>query len=78
MNTRSRQVLIVMAEPPGGSVQMNRLLREADLISLHPMWRIRSSLLFLLAVAKLSRGEDRFLKEEVASRIPHGSRMFRI
>jgi hypothetical protein len=58
---------------------MNRLLPIADLISLDPMWRIWILLVvLLLAGAQLSRGEDRLLKQEVASRFLHGSRTVRI
>lgn len=39
------------------------------------MWRTWISLLVLLAVAQLSRGEERFLKQEIASRFLNGPRM---
>ena len=42
------------------------------------MWQNLISWLFLLTVAQLSRGEERFLKQEVASRFLNGPRTVRI
>src|SRR5664280_2832026 len=42
------------------------------------MWRISISLLALLALAQLSWGEERFLKQEVISQFLNGPRTVRI